>query len=58
MTSENGMQDINKTSKKVIIVPHSHWDREWHLPFQKFRFKLVEMIEEPQKDLNTPVLVN
>ncbi|MHA1449502.1 MAG: hypothetical protein ACTSP4_08795 [Candidatus Hodarchaeales archaeon] len=31
--------------KRVFIVPHSHWDREWYLPFQKFRFKLVELID-------------
>lgn len=46
MTSRNGQQETNKTSKKAIIVPHSHWDREWYLPFQKFRFKLVEMIDD------------
>ncbi len=32
--------------KKVIIVPHTHWDREWYLPFQRFRHKLVELIDE------------
>ncbi|MFX1482172.1 MAG: glycoside hydrolase family 38 C-terminal domain-containing protein [Promethearchaeota archaeon] len=33
-------------SKKVIIVPHTHWDREWYLPFQKFRYNLVKLIDE------------
>ncbi|MFX0092309.1 MAG: glycoside hydrolase family 38 C-terminal domain-containing protein [Candidatus Hodarchaeota archaeon] len=32
--------------KKVIIVPHTHWDREWYLPFQRFRFKLVQLIDQ------------
>ncbi|MGD9396440.1 MAG: glycoside hydrolase family 38 C-terminal domain-containing protein [Candidatus Thorarchaeota archaeon] len=31
---------------KVIIVPHTHWDREWYLPFQRFRMKLVNLIDE------------
>jgi len=31
---------------KVIIVPHTHWDREWYLPFQKFRHMLVELIDD------------
>jgi alpha-mannosidase len=32
--------------RKIIIVPHTHWDREWYEPFQKFRHKLVELIDE------------
>lgn len=32
--------------KKVIIVPHTHWDREWYLPFQRFRHMLVELIDD------------
>jgi alpha-mannosidase len=27
------------------IVPHTHWDREWYLPFQSFRIKLVHLID-------------
>jgi hypothetical protein len=25
----------------VHLVPHTHWDREWYLPFERFRDKLV-----------------
>ncbi|MHA1684672.1 MAG: glycoside hydrolase family 38 C-terminal domain-containing protein [Promethearchaeota archaeon] len=41
------MKDTNKTPEKreVIIIPHSHWDREWYLPFQEFRYKLVALID-------------
>lgn len=28
------------------IVPHTHWDRAWYLPFQKYRYKLVEMVDD------------
>jgi alpha-mannosidase len=35
-----------KMNKKVIIVPHTHWDREWYLPFQRFRYTLVKLIDE------------
>ena len=27
-------------------MPHTHWDREWYLPFQAFRMGLVEMLDE------------
>ena len=33
-------------ARKVVIVPHTHWDREWYLPFQKFRHMLVELIDD------------
>jgi len=32
--------------KKIIIVPHTHWDREWYLPFQRFRYTLVKLIDD------------
>lgn len=31
---------------KVIVVPHTHWDREWYLPFERFRYHLVRMLDE------------
>ncbi len=27
------------------IVPHTHWDREWYLPYQSFRIKLVHLMD-------------
>jgi mannosylglycerate hydrolase len=34
------------TSRTVVhLVPHTHWDREWYLPFQSFRMRLVEMVD-------------
>jgi mannosylglycerate hydrolase len=29
----------------VYVVPHTHWDREWYLPFQRFRLRLVEVVD-------------
>ncbi len=31
---------------KVFIVSHTHWDREWYLPFQLYRMKLVKLIDK------------
>ena len=31
---------------KFYIVPHTHWDREWYLPFQVFRSRLVDVVDE------------
>lgn len=30
----------------IVFVPHTHWDREWYEPFQVFRFRLVEVLDE------------
>ncbi|WP_260615002.1 glycoside hydrolase family 38 C-terminal domain-containing protein [Microbispora sp. KK1-11] len=29
-----------------MVVPHTHWDREWYLPFQRFRVGLVRVLDE------------
>jgi alpha-mannosidase len=27
-------------------ISHTHWDREWYLPFQTFRLRLVELVND------------
>lgn len=34
------------TKKTAHIISHSHWDREWYLPFEKHRFYLVKLMDE------------
>jgi len=29
-----------------ILIPHTHWDREWYLPFEEFRHRLVKMLDK------------
>ncbi|MGH8980901.1 MAG: alpha-mannosidase [Acidimicrobiales bacterium] len=33
------------TSRRVAIVPHTHWDREWYASFQSFRLRLVDTLD-------------
>ena len=33
------------------VVSHTHWDREWYLTFQQFRFRLVDLVERLSKIL-------
>ncbi|MBE1490114.1 glycoside hydrolase family 38 N-terminal domain-containing protein [Plantactinospora soyae] len=30
----------------IVVVPHTHWDREWYEPFQRFRLRLVALLDE------------
>ena len=32
--------------KTLHIVPHSHWDREWYLPFEKHRTRLIDLLDD------------
>ena len=31
--------------EKYIVISHTHWDREWYMPFEAFRLKLVDLID-------------
>ncbi|MFC5831379.1 glycoside hydrolase family 38 C-terminal domain-containing protein [Nonomuraea insulae] len=33
-------------SQEIVVVPHTHWDREWYEPFQRFRLRLVALLDE------------
>lgn len=35
------------------VVSHTHWDREWYLPFQMFRMKLVDLMDHLLDILDT-----
>jgi hypothetical protein len=40
----------------VGIVPHTHWDREWHVPFQAGRVRLVRLLGAVLGGLESGVL--
>src|SRR2546427_4322661 len=33
------------TPPSIVLVPHTHWDREWYQPFAEFRERLVQMMD-------------
>ena len=33
-------------SRRVAVVAHTHWDREWYSPFEVYRSHLVDLIDE------------
>lgn len=32
--------------KQIHVIPHSHWDREWYMPFEYHRHYLVKLIDD------------
>ena len=43
---------MDKQKFSVYYMSSTHWDREWYLPFQGFRFYLVNMIDDLVKKMN------
>ncbi|HZG57784.1 glycoside hydrolase family 38 C-terminal domain-containing protein [Paenibacillus sp.] len=35
----------NTPTKTIHLVSHTHWDREWYLPFEQFRYRLVGLLD-------------
>ncbi len=31
--------------KKFVVISHTHWDREWYMPFEVFRLRLVDLVD-------------
>ena len=46
MTANEHDAGSSPAARRVDIVPHTHWDREWYAPFQTFRARLVELLDE------------
>jgi alpha-mannosidase len=47
--------------KKLNIVFQTHWDREWYLPFEKYRFRLLHVMKRiikalDEKEISTFIL--
>ena len=32
--------------KKVYIISHSHWDREWYMPYEQHHMRVVELMDD------------
>ena len=36
---------MQSTSTEFSVISHTHWDREWHMSFERFRMRLVNLID-------------
>ncbi len=37
---------MSNEKKHLHFISHTHWDREWYMPFEAHRFKLVEFFDK------------
>jgi alpha-mannosidase len=35
----------NVSDRHLVVVPHTHWDREWYLSHETFRYRLVHLLD-------------
>jgi mannosylglycerate hydrolase len=40
-----GGTDERRGKRQLMVVSHTHWDREWYLPYQSFRVRLVGLFD-------------
>jgi hypothetical protein len=45
MTASSAEATPETAAPVGIVVGHTHWDREWYLPFESFRARLVSMLD-------------
>lgn len=38
---------------EVIVLPHTHWDREWYRTYQDFRIRLIDVMDKLITDLES-----
>lgn len=39
------MPENNTEKFRMHIVPHTHWDREWYYSLEKFRYRLIRLLD-------------
>jgi alpha-mannosidase/mannosylglycerate hydrolase len=47
------VKKISSSPPNIHLVFSSHWDREWYLPFQHFRAKLVRVLDQVLEELES-----
>ncbi|MCL2815139.1 MAG: hypothetical protein FWD23_11120, partial [Oscillospiraceae bacterium] len=45
LSFKKGEKFMKNNSKIFCVISHTHWDREWYMPFEAFRVKLVDLID-------------
>ena len=35
-----------EAATRFFVVPHTHWDREWYVPFEEFQLRLAAVVDE------------
>ena len=58
MTQSIAQNRSSGARRRVAVVPHTHWDREWQEPFPAARFALAALLDELLPRLDHPFLLD
>lgn len=45
-------QKDKRKTKRAHIISHTHWDREWYLPYEKHHMRLVQLVDSLLDELD------
>ena len=45
-------QKNKQKTKRAHIISHTHWDREWYLPYEKHHMRLVQLVDSLLDELD------
>lgn len=46
------LQSLIAGTPTLHVIPHSHWDREWYLPFEQHRLRLVQLMDDVLRQID------
>ena len=46
MATEHAADTALNGLTRFFVVPHTHWDREWYVPFEEFQLRLAAVVDE------------
>ncbi|MGH2884924.1 MAG: alpha-mannosidase, partial [Solirubrobacteraceae bacterium] len=46
MATEQATDTALAGLSRFFVVPHTHWDREWYVPFEDFQLRLASVVDE------------
>src|SRR3990172_1171554 len=36
---------MDESARHLVVVPHTHWDREWYRTHEEFRYRLIRLLD-------------
>jgi len=45
--------EVALEARRLVVVPHTHWDREWYRTHEEFRYRLVRLLDDVLELLET-----
>ena len=51
--TDKGVNMTDPEFKVFCVISHTHWDREWYMPLEQFRHRLLDLMDRLLEILGT-----